>query len=483
MEGFEGSARMSDEIVDASGLSRRDFLRMAAVGGAALALPLGTGSAFAAAGSVKPFRVPFKVPPVLKPTRRAGGRDYYVMPMCAARQEIIPGKRTTIWGFNGVFPGPTIKAKRGRPVVVRRINRLNAPATTHLHGGKVPAASDGHPTDLIRPGGRKDFFYPNDQEAATLWYHDHTHHRTSRHNYMGLNGLYIIEDPDEEDLNLPKGRYDVPLIIQDRRFRANGALRFHDHHDDVIGNTILVNGRPVPFFKVANRKYRFRILNASNSRGYDLALDNGSPLVQIGTDQGLLGAPVPTASIELWPSERAEVVIDFSRFSVDTKLILQDRFTGEPIMRFDVAREEDDPSSLPAVLRPVERLLPLGVEREFELSRDPDTDLWVINGKPFNPRRIDFEPRLGDTEVWTFRNLSQDPHPMHVHLVRFQVLQRGNLALSPNDLGWKDTVRVDPAANVRIVMRFEGYTGRYMMHCHNLAHEDHSMMSQMKVTN
>lgn len=484
MEGAEKMLPIEMPESVPAGMSRRDFLRMAAVGGAVLALPFGGATAFAADARVKPFRVPLSIPPVLKPTRRAGGRDYYVMPMCAARQEIIPGKRTRIWGFNGRFPGPTIKAKRGREAIVRRINWLNAPMTTHLHGGKVPASSDGHPMDLIPPGGHKDYRYPNQQEASTLWYHDHTHHHTSRNNYMGLNGLYIIEDEAEDELNLPRGKYDVPLIIQDRSFKRNGNFRFHGDHDEVLGDTVLVNGRPMPFFKVANRKYRFRILNASASRGYVLALDNGAPLVQIGSDQGLLPTSVPVPSVEVWPSERVEVVIDFSGFAVGTKLVLLDRQDSgaAPIMRFDVAREEDDPSSLPTVLRPIERLVPGTIERNFELSKDPDTDLWVINGKPFDPRRIDVEPRLGDTEIWTFRNLSQDTHPMHIHLVQFQVLDRSNLALSASDMGWNDTVRVDPAATVRVVTRFEGFTGRYMFHCHNMAHEDNSMMGQMRVT-
>jgi spore coat protein A, manganese oxidase len=457
------------------------------MGGATLGLPLGGGGALAGDLRVRPFRVPLAIPPILRPVRRAGGRDYYVTTMRRARRRILPGKNTTVWAFDGHLPGPTIKAKRGRPAIVRRFNRLNVPVSTHLHGGKVPPHSDGHPRDVISPGRHQDYIYPNDQEAATLWYHDHTHHHTSRNNYMGLSGFYLIEDEVEAELNLPKGRYDVPLIIQDRTFRRNGQLRFDRDQDEVLGDTILVNGRPVPFFKVANRKYRFRILNGSHTRPYVLTLDNGAPLVQIGTDQGLLNAPAPVPWIELWPSERAEVVIDFSRFPIGTELILQDRKDhgdpsgAEPVMRFDVAREEEDPSSLPPVLRPVERLRPEGIEREWELSQDVRTGVWLINGRRFNPRRIDAEPRLGDTEVWTFHNLSSVTHPMHVHLVRFQVLSRSNLALSPNDLGWKDTVRVDPAATVRVVMKFEGFRGRYVFHCHNFAHEDHSMMAQMRV--
>lgn len=469
--------------------TRREFLKMSAIAGAALALPLDRMAALAREAAVPPFRVPLAIPPVLKPMRSGKNRDFYVTTMRRGRVEILPGKRTPIWGFDGHFPGPTIKARRGREIVIRRKNNLSVPTTTHLHGGEVPSLSDGHPARLIAPGETFDFVYPNQQPTATLWYHDHTHHHTSRNNYMGLSGFYLIEDEAEEELNLPKGKYDIPLVLQDRRFKADGSFKFKDKTDDVFGDVYLVNGRPMPFLKVADRKYRFRILNASHSRGYNLALDSGEPLIQIGSDQGLLPAPYPAVSIPLWPSERAEVVIDFSRYPVGSTVVLHDRSdpldpgSGKPIMQFRIAREEEDTSSLPPVLRPTERLLPGpdAVEREFVLSKDIETGRWVINGKAFDPDRIDIKPRLGDTEVWTFRNNSDTAHPMHVHLVRFQVLDRSNLQPSPGELGWKDTVRVDPSRTVRVIMRFEGFTGRYMYHCHNLAHEDHSMMGQMRV--
>lgn len=467
--------------------SRRDFLKLALAGGAALALPR---PAFALADglvAVEPFQVPLRIPPVLKPTRSTGERDYFVTTMRPAVRRVLPGKRTPVWSFDGAFPGPTIKVKRGREAIVRRVNNLDVPVTIHLHGGRVPASSDGHPLDLIRPGRYKDYVYPNDQEAATLWYHDHTHHRSSRNVYKGLAGLYVIEDPDEDELGLPTGDYDVPLVLQDRKFRRNGSFKFKDSHDDVRGRVFLVNGRPMPFFEVANRKYRFRILNASNSRGYELGLSSGEPLIQVASDQGLLAAPTPSATIPLWTAERADVVIDFSKYPVGTRVVLGDRQDGgdpagaAPLVAFDVVREETDDSSLPVMFRPIERILTGTVEREFALEFDFDRQVWEINGKAFDPNRIDVKPRLGDTEIWTFRNLSNVTHPMHVHLVRFQILDRNNLPPSPNDMGWKDTVRVGESEVVRVAMTFEGHTGRYMFHCHNLAHEDHSMMGQMKV--
>ena len=464
--------------------SRRRFLKMSAIGGAALALPIDrAGALLVPRADPKPFRVPLSVPPVLKPVHSDGERDIYRLAMKASNVEILPGKKTRVWGYNGRFPGPTIKATRGREVVVKQVNRLHIDTTVHLHGGHVSADNDGHPTDLIAPGEQREYVYPNQQETATLWYHDHTHHHTSRNVYMGLAGLYLIEDEAEAELNLPHGRYDIPLIVQDRTFRKDGSLVFTNNHNQIRGKTILVNGRPMPFLKVANRKYRFRILNASNSRNYTLGLDSNLPLVQIASDGGLLMAPHMTTGIPLWPAERAEIVIDFSAYEVGSQVVLNDTSAEggpQPIMRFDVAREEHDPSSLPTTLRSIDRLVGT-TERTFELSRDPNTHVWLIDGKPFSPRRVDAEPRLGDTEIWTFRNLSDQTHPMHVHLVMFQVLAHDNAAPDPGELGWKDTVRVGPAQTVRVVMKFTDHTGRYVFHCHNLAHEDHDMMAQMRV--
>jgi FtsP/CotA-like multicopper oxidase with cupredoxin domain len=304
---------------------------------------------------------------------------------------------------------------------------------------------------------------------------------------MGLSGLYIIEDPAEDELNLPSGKYDIPLILQDRSFRRDGSFKFHAHRDHARGHVFLVNGRPTPFLKVANRKYRFRILNASNSRGYNLTLDQARPLVQIASDGGLLPAPAPTVALPIWPSERAEVVIDFSQYPVGSQVLLQhtdrnDPTVNRPVMRFDVEREETDTSSLPQILRPMQPLVPDGPERQFDLSFDFNRNRWEINGKGFDPDRIDVRPQKGTTETWIFRNHSSATHPMHVHLVQFQIMRRSNLAVTPGEMGWKDTVRVDPSATAQIAVKFpDDFEGRYMFHCHNLAHEDHSMMGQMKV--
>lgn len=467
--------------------TRREFLKAGALLTGAAVLPRGLMTVPGQELAVEAFQVPLTVPPVLTPYERRAGVDRYRIAMRRSNAEVIPGSRTPVWGYNGRFPGPTIRVESGKPVVVRQMNRLDVATTVHLHGGHVSPGDDGHPMDLIAPGRHKDYHYPNDQPASTLWYHDHTHRQTGRNVNMGLAGLYIIEDDVERGLNLPSGEFDVPLVLQDRKFNRDGSFFFRHDHNGNFGDVYLVNGRPMPFFEVAARKYRFRLVNASNSRIYDLALDPGFPMTQIASDGGLLPAPNAITNVSISPAERIEVVIDFSLLPLGTSLTLRDRDPeaepgepGAPVMRFDVTRQADDTSTVPAALRPVEPLPEASREREFELSLDFDAG-WVINGKGFGPNRIDARPRLGEVEVWRFNNLSTLPHPMHLHQAMFQILDREGTPPPPGERGWKDTVRVDSAERVRIAVRFTRFTGDYVFHCHNLAHEDHAMMAQMRI--
>ena len=492
-------------------LSRRSFLQRAGrVGGGAL-LATGAGGALswwttsrsaALTGNdlvdgllpsppVVPFEAVFRTPPVLAPTRVEADADFYEMTMRPAVVEILPGHSTTIWGFNGQFPGPTIRARQGRGVVIRQTNQLpDAKPAIHLHGGHVEARFDGYPTDVIPFGASRDYVYPNQQIAASLAYHDHEMDRTGLNVYMGLVGAYLIGDDEEAALELPSGEYDVPVIIQDRAFNVDGSLRYSPEMDGMLGDVILVNGVPQPRFAVANRKYRLRIYNASNARDYELTLSSGQPLIQIATDGGLLPSPVPRTTIPLLPFERADVIVDFSSLDVGAQVILQNgRTVGRTaaIMRFDVERKEEDQSTVPSVLRPLERLEEKSatVTRDFTLGMDMSGEKmrWVINDQAFDHHRVDFTPRLGDTEIWRFTNRSGGhPHPMHVHLDMFQILDRNGAPPSPGEVGWKDTVAVGPGETVRVIIRFTDHPGRYLFHCHNLEHEDNGMMAQFDVS-
>ena len=494
---------MSDEVNRS--LGRRDFLKRAGLLGG-LVVPAGFGVAragwlnpstsaampgggmmegVAPGPPVLPFQAAFRTPPVLSPTRADADTDYYEITMRPAEVEILPGRRTTIWGYNGEFPGPTIRARSGRRVVVRQRNELpDARPSVHLHGGHVEAAFDGYPTDVIAPGTAKDYVYPNRQIASTLSYHDHQMDQTGRNIWMGLFGAYLIEDDLESALNLPSGACDVPVIIQDRAFDADGSLSYSPDMMGAMGDVILVNGVPHPRFEVANRRYRLRILNGSNARAYELALSSGQSFTQIATDGGLLPKPVPRTTIPVFPFERVEVVVDFSEVPVGSKVVLRNELevgrTGQ-IMLFDVARQEADTSSVPPKLRPLERL-PEGsasATRDFTLGMNMMN--WVINGRRFDPTRVDASPQLGATEIWRFQNRSMMAHPMHVHLDMFQILDRNGAPPAAGESGWKDTVVVAPDETVRVIVRFTDFAGLYMVHCHNLEHEDDGMMANFEV--
>ena len=496
-------------------LTRRQFLKIgaqfSAVAGAALILPQISVAERIGGGAPqhslmnRPFMVPLPIPRVLEPVAVDDTTDYYEMTMREARKAIVAGTQTPIWGFEGEFPGPTIVARSGRKVIVRQTNGLDVPVTVHLHGGVVPSESDGLPTDPILPGMTREFIYPNQQPAATLWYHDHAMDVTGLHCYMGLCGFYLIHDEVEDALPLPAGAYDIPLAITDRSFHEDGSFDYPEIEGDTLlygamGDTILVNGARQPRLAVANRKYRFRILNASNARPYALALSTGAPMTQIGGDGGLLPAPVDRDTIRIDAAERMEVVIDFSAYPAGTRIVLNNLLGHDNLSRimcFDVIREDASDSSVPSQLRTVERLDPASAvqERNFEFGFDAANGLWTINGLAYEHHRIDAKPLHGTTEIWRISNGAPsngdhtglaDPgkdhsHPFHVHGVFFQVLDRNGGPPPAWEQGWKDTVSVGSQEAVRILVRFDGYAGNFMFHCHKLEHEDRGMMGHFEV--
>jgi spore coat protein A len=363
----------------------------------------------------------------------------------------------------------------------------------HLHGAVVAPDSDGHPKDGIPTGASRTYDYPNAQRACALWYHDHTHEATGKNVYNGLAGMYFVDDPREKILRLPKGAYEVPLVIQDRIFTAGGKMMYildeATLEDGMHGDVMMVNGIVQPFFKVGTAKYRFRILNGSNARIYKLALSNGASLIQIGTDGGLLQRPKSLASIEIAPSERIDVIIDFSGVPLGTQIVLQNLNgsgrTGS-LMRFDVDKKVKDKSRIPEFLVPWEELPEAEsvITREFNLNRQSVNGVltWVINGQAYNEANPPLaRPKFNTIEKWRFVNPTIHPHPMHLHLVQFQVIDIDGEPQDPSDHGWKDTVVVPPGSELTILVKFTDYTGRYVFHCHNLEHEDFAMMAEFEV--
>ncbi|HEY9596474.1 MAG TPA: multicopper oxidase domain-containing protein, partial [Cyanophyceae cyanobacterium] len=316
--------------------------------------------------------------------------------------------------------------------------------------------------------------------------------KTSQHVYKGLAGMYIVEDDFELSLPLPQGDYEIPLIIQDKRFAIDGSLIFDDRaQKGLYGDIMLVNGVPWPRMEVANRKYRFRVLNAGASRTCQLALSTGDDLIVIGTDAGLISAPVRTKTLRMGIGERYGFVIDFSKYPIGTRVILQnpilpinvDRDTRtNQIMCFDVVRRESDDSTIPNELRFVQPIpIPPNVTtRTFRFDRNGGQ--WKINNKTWDKGRVDANPGFDDVEIWTLVNGAGSwIHPVHIHLVDLQMLDRNGRPPLPYERGWKDVFFLGENERIRVITRFGPNRGKYMMHCHNIVHEDHDMMTQFEV--
>jgi spore coat protein A, manganese oxidase len=440
---------------------------------------------------VAPFSVPLTVPPVLVPTRTDATTDYFDIFQRPGLSQILPGRPTPIWGYNGIYPGPTIPLKSFRRAVVTQHNQLQVATSTHLHGGLTPAESDGHPLALVQPGQTRVHTYPLQQEYAPLWYHDHAIHDTGFNVYMGLAGKTIMTDPREAALPLPRAPFDLPLVISDRLFNKDNTFLYPRDNDlavvktGALGDVILVNGRPQPRLAVKRRKYRFRLLNGSNARQYLLALDRELPFFVVASDGGLLPMSKQVSQLPMGNAERYDVVVDFSSVPTGRSVVMRN-LAGQgrtaQVMRFDVGDDAPDDSSVPVDLRS-----PLDIDparsvatRRFRLKREGGA--WTINGVLFEPDRLDATPRLGSTEIWEFENRGGGwTHPFHIHLIEFLILDRNGAPPHPWETGPKDVVMVGPNEVVRLAIRFDGFRGIYVMHCHNLEHEDHDMMGQFQV--
>jgi FtsP/CotA-like multicopper oxidase with cupredoxin domain len=462
-----------------------------------------------------PYRSTLPIPTPLSPVASDATTDFYAITQRVADLAILPGLTTRAWTYGGTFPGPTIVSRTGRRTVIRHHNALPVPVSVHLHGGHTPPDSDGYPLDLITPPGggapmghdgmqhdmsrntvvgQRDYVYPMQQRAATLWYHDHRMGYTGEAVWRGLAGFHIVHDEDEDALPLPRGARDVPLMITDRSFAADGSFQYPSidgggvadpYMNGVLGDVVLVNGAPWPVLETDPVRYRFRVLNASNARRYRLQLDppppGGSAFVQIGSDGGLLASPVSHEAIDIAPAERFDVVVDFSRYAPGTRVRLINALgaqTAAEVMRFDiVGSDQSDESSIPERLS--EGVVALERSRAVTtrtfLFGQGRAGLWTINNEPYEPGIPVATPRLGDVEIWRF--ITDIRHPIHVHLNHFQVLSRNGKAPGRYDRGWKDTVDVAPSEAVEVIIRFSDYHGTYLVHCHNLEHEDMAMMA------
>jgi len=526
-------------------ISRREFLSRSALVGGALA---GRSALLSSAVNTNPsteldpsrlakFVDALPVPPVARsvgsrPDPSGGGRElaYYKIQMRPGESRVhrdLPPTR--FWTFDGFVPGPTLETRSGEGILVEWENALPAEhflpidhkihgaepdkprvrAVVHLHGAKVRPESDGYPEDWIVPGRSAIYHYPNQQDAAILWYHDHALGINRLNVYAGLVGTFLIRDPIEDALNLPKGEFEIPLVLFDRLFTRDAQLLYPVSPDpdspwvsEVYGNAILANGKLFPYVDVAPRKYRFRVLNASNGRFFNLSLSTGGEFHQIGTDQGLLPSAVPLKRLVIAPGERADLIVDFSRQRGERIVLRSEPFE---ILQFRVSNPQvRDESWLPQSLRPVSRIPEAQAARTRVLTLDEfdkptgEASVMLLDGSHWN-MPITEKPTLHATEIWSFMNASDDSHPIHLHGVRFQILDRRRyepwlyqknkevrylsppLAPDPNEAGWKDTVRVDSRMITRIIVPFEAFAGRYVWHCHILEHEDNEMMRPFEI--
>jgi FtsP/CotA-like multicopper oxidase with cupredoxin domain len=489
-------------------LTRRRFVEVGAAATAAL------GGCSALGQNSGP---PLPLPELLDARSRNGAIDLIA---AEGQRAFLPGRPTKTYGFSAPYLGPVVRLRSGDEVQFTVENRLDRDTTAHWHGVLVPAAVDGGPHVLIKPGAVWRPTLKIDQPETTAWYHPHPHGDTGRQVYMGLAGLMIIEDGTGERLGLPRsyGVDDLPIILQDRQIEQDGSLVYGSGGPTRMmgmrGDTLLVNGAIAPVAKPPRGLVRLRLLNAANARNFDLRFADGRTFHVIASDGGYLPAPVAMTSLVIAPSERFEILVDFS----DGKAVVLETAPDDKMMRGmgggmmggmaesiggPLLRFEPGPAlagvtrTLPRTLVPLAAADPGRAIRRRSVSLDMGPSMMRgqgagggmrmgggmgpplgINAQAYDMTRIDFAPKLGDTEIWEVTP-NMMAHPFHVHGVIFRVLSIGGKAPAPHLAGGKDTILLDAPAE--LLMTFTQPAKRdfpFMFHCHILEHEDGGMMGQ-----
>ena len=480
-----------------SGISRRRLLKWGAAAGLLTGLPIfARFEDFLAQARARGERA-LPVPALLEGEVKNGVRHYDL----AIRQNthaFVPGISTATFGVNATFLGATLRLRRGERVQMNVRNELAESTTVHWHGMILPAAMDGGPHQEIAPGATWRPVFRVDQPAATLWYHAHPHKRTGRHVWNGLAGVMIVEDDAEAALPLPRdyGVDDIPVVLQDRQFDADGRLVYVTSMHDVMmgmeGDVPLCNGAFRPVFEARRKLLRLRVLNGANAGFYNVGFSDGRPFHVIATDGGLLPRPVPRRRVLLTPGERVEIVVEVG----DKPFALVSSGGNLPSHVFLTIMPAPTLESSPALPRRLAELPPPRVAeglrvRRFDLQMGMGPGMmmglrapFAINGKAMDMNVINEVVPVNTNEIWEIRNTSPMPHPFHVHDVQFRVLSRSGGAVAAHEAGYKDTVLVDGREAVRILVRFRDHVDPetpYMYHCHILEHEDAGMMGQFTV--
>lgn len=461
------------------------------------------------------------------------------IPIGEAEAQILPGPKTKLWTYGGSFPGPTVRRPAGERTKVTFRHELPPGAgelSVHLHGGHNRTQFDGQPGGLTKaqpysyfcriprglsaresgndlllaPGASKTYVYDltedgDPERAAFQWYHDHRLDRTAPHSWRGLAGMWIVEDEFEAALPLPRGERDLPLMIADRSFDRHNQLidpfaNLRPPADGIAGASVLVNGAYMPHHRVDPCRYRLRILNVSQFRSYNLSLSNGMPMVQIGSDSGLMPRPIRRQQILIGPAERVEVIVDFAGARGEAFELRSRPHGGRnpdgsrayagALMQFRVGHGRVvDRTRIPRRLRPLpEWALKLRRRREGKPDMTWEVTIgglfkttWLINGRTFNPARAEAFPKIGTTAVWDFINRTAVAHVMHLHHSDWYLLSRNGKPPPPWEDCLKDTFFVFPGDRIRVAGRFGDHPGKFVIHCHMFDHEDHGLMSQFEV--
>ncbi|WP_083394495.1 multicopper oxidase family protein [Planococcus donghaensis] len=427
------------------------------------------------------------IPPLLE-KQQGQNYDYEVVAQ-QGTTEFFNGISTETYGYNGDLLGPTLTIEEGKKVDVKITNDLNETTTFHWHGLEVAGEIDGGPFDEIQPGESRIITLEADQPAATLWYHPHVHEMTAEQVYRGLSGMLLIDSSDKEDPAIPNeyGVNDIPLIFQDRLFDEDKQLNYNQlmNEDGTLGDVSIVNGTINPKLTVTEPIMRFRLLNGSNARNYTFSLSNGASFTQIASDGSLLDEPVEIQELTLAASERAEILIDFSKLTAEESLAIINDEDVE-LLPFDVKLDGATADSTEMwtteepFLSQEEKEMP--VEKNIELFGM--MDMVTINGKKFDADRIDLRQEQGVTEVWEVYNkkdmMGGMIHPFHIHGTQFKVISRDGKEVDPDEQGLKDSILVNPGEKVKILVTFPE-KGVYVFHCHILEHEDNGMMGQIEI--
>ncbi|KAA8914597.1 Cupredoxin [Sphaerosporella brunnea] len=470
------------------------------------------------------FEFPLPIPPIKEPLTshtdyKTGTKiDFYEVKIREFKKRLFPDLgEATLVGYDGMAPGPTFRIKKGTESVVRFVNEYGRKSAVHLHGSYSRAPFDGWAEDTIEPGQYKDYYYPNKQDGRTLWYHDHAMGITALNVYSGQAGFYIIEDPEmEAKLDLPQGKYDIPLMFQSHFYDASGAITdMTGERNSTFGDTFSVNGQILPYLDVEPRKYRFRFLNAAASRTFNFTLvekdwEGPLPMYVVGSDSGFTSHPVETLSLVQAMAERWEVIIDFSNYR-DKELTLKSSrtFADEDyegtgnVLQFRVGRRvtsKQGNGPLPPKL--IDLQLPTDHEKidqrwNFTRTGVAPNFTWLINNVGFSDvynRVLRNVPR-GTIEKWILHGGGGWSHPIHIHLVDFQIVSRtaveprrngtapGRSGVTPYEAAaLKDVSAVGQNEEVTVLAKYAPWAGTYMFHCHNLIHEDHEMMAAFNVT-